>query len=362
MKYLSALKLLSLLTLPFIFFFLVAMQSTESVHAQQGPSLTFNPENVSVPPDSKFTTDIFIDTASQDVSGAGIIFNYDPYLVQIEYIDTYPIFDDFPTVAYDNSVGHVIISGIKIKKDSFFNGKATIATVGWKSVSEGSATVMYEFTPGNTRDSNIAVQYANGDILSWVNTLQIQINRSFPAPVSDVSPAQIGDFSYSGVEATPSRSVSPDANPSFFQKVITFFTQIPKKIFSYFPFLSESSEEAEQLSLANSTGGNPDEIIVFDSKPIDTIQTQPASANESFASQADSTQLSGLFKSAGTTVSFTNSPNFSFFLNWILIPILIIIIGVLFFIFLLKFMKNKNNAEVTTTQDNSTTTQQTNTN
>ena len=161
----------------------------------QAGSLRFSPERAQVTLGQSVPTQIMIDTKGQPIGGAGVKLLYDPQEVVIENIQIGSIFADYPVVAYDNNQGRATISGISADINSLFQGSAVFAIVTWKPVSLSGGLVRFDYQPGGTRDSNLAVTTGTGDILSEVNTLQIQVAQAAPGSTEDgdtTPPAQTG--------------------------------------------------------------------------------------------------------------------------------------------------------------------------
>lgn len=179
------------------------LSESKTVLAQSAePSLLFNPTQISTTANQDFTANIVIDTAGKDAAGAGAEIFYDVQYLEITKIDTFPIFDTYPTVTQDNRQGIASISGINEPGDKeFYKGKDTLATITFHAKSAGQATVKFNFLPNNTRDSNIAVTTGNGDILSKVNTLQVTIA---PNPQANVD-----------ISASPKSQPNTPAGPNY---------------------------------------------------------------------------------------------------------------------------------------------------
>jgi len=139
------------------------------------PSLLFSDSSKAVGVGEIITVDIILDTAGQEVHGAGAKITFDQKNLEIVSIQPGTIFGDYPVASYDNTSGNIIVSGIASSKNNSFNDSGVFATLTFRAIKEGDSSVQFIFEPGSTRDSNIAVTYGTGDILSNVGTLSITV-------------------------------------------------------------------------------------------------------------------------------------------------------------------------------------------
>lgn len=183
-KEVSPLKsLLKILSRLFVVLLLVIMGTT-SVSAQS-PSMKFSPEKVDVVAGEKFVVDIVVNTAGEEIGGAGAKITYDPKKVGIVSITPGTIFSDYPTASFDNYQGKATLSGIVSSINILYKGTGVFGSIQFQAIAGGGTSVKFDHTPGNTTDSNLAVTYDPGDILSEVNTLTITVSGSTtPLPTS----------------------------------------------------------------------------------------------------------------------------------------------------------------------------------
>lgn len=158
-----------------LFFFIVFNPST--VYAAE-PSLLFSQESKSIAINQTFNIDIILDTAGEQAGGVDAVVKYKPSLIQGISIQTGQIFSDYPAAIIDNQKGQINISGIASSKNRLYSGKGTLATITFKGVSSGKAIINFNYLPGSTRDSNIAVLYGTGDVLGRVNSLTVTIQQT----------------------------------------------------------------------------------------------------------------------------------------------------------------------------------------
>ena len=149
-----------------------------------GPSLLFSPSDLSTSTDTQFNVSVMINTAGQGVSGAGAKIIFDPYYLTAISISTGEIFADYPAAIINNQTGQITISGISSSPTDLYNSSGTFATITFRPYHPGQTKVKYNYVPGSTVDSNIAVMTGNGDILSEVNELTVNITGSAVDPAT----------------------------------------------------------------------------------------------------------------------------------------------------------------------------------
>jgi len=167
----------SSLAIIFLIVFLVA--SVNYSHAV-GPSLTFDPNTVSI--DKAFEVNIMIDTDGNEIGGAGARIVYDTNKLHVlsvkEFTGDGAIFGDFPLATFDNNTGKAALSGIVSSANDLYTGRGVFGSITFLPISKGETEVKFEFTPGSTTDSNLAVTYEPGDILNEVGVLSVNITGS----------------------------------------------------------------------------------------------------------------------------------------------------------------------------------------
>lgn len=154
----------------------------------QAGSMQFSQTSLTPKQGELFEVGVVVDTKSESIGGAGARIKFDPKLVIVDSVAVGDIFADYPQVKHDNMKGELVISGISANNNSFFSGQGILATVRWQAVAAGDTKISFDFTPGSTTDSNMAVTFGNGDILSQVNELSLNIKST------DQSGQNIGGF------------------------------------------------------------------------------------------------------------------------------------------------------------------------
>jgi hypothetical protein len=146
------------------------------------PSLLFAPITLDAGLNYPFNVTVTVDTAGYSTGGVGAIINYDPFTLAATSIQTGSIFADYPMSSINNEKGKITISGIAASQDHLFSGTGVFATITFTPKQLGFSDISFAFNPGLTTDSNIAVNFGNGDILSKVNKVSVNIGPTSNAP------------------------------------------------------------------------------------------------------------------------------------------------------------------------------------
>jgi hypothetical protein len=211
----KALKLLLVVFFTFVF----CLFTTTSVSAQA--SLLFDPSQRTVNKGELFDLFINIDTNGEKVGGTGARITYDPAYINVISIIPGSVFEDYPSASFDNSTGQVVISGISASIDKLFSGTGLYAQLKVLPVSAGSSQIKFEFQPGSTTDSNIAVTYEPWDILGKVNTFDVTIKET--GKTLEVTPPVNSNIT-GKTQQTP-----VEKEQGFFGKLLSWFNFFPKK-------------------------------------------------------------------------------------------------------------------------------------
>lgn len=156
-------------------FFAGLISFTSATAQGSGAELSLTPSSQDVEVGQTFTTDLVVETGDNQTGGVGAIISFPSDRLEVVSIETKPVFPDYPLSEYDNGTGTVKISGIVQSLDQLVSGQQTVATIQWKAKRGGSAEIAFQFSPGSTTDSNVAVTTGNGDALSSVQNATVNI-------------------------------------------------------------------------------------------------------------------------------------------------------------------------------------------
>ncbi|OGK75124.1 hypothetical protein A2459_01880 [Candidatus Roizmanbacteria bacterium RIFOXYC2_FULL_41_10] len=121
--------------------------------AVSAATLEFSPATGSYSTNENFNVEIKVDTSSQDTQSTDAVIEFDTTLLSVENV-TYGSF--YPTVLHSEQNGKLYISGVVNDAASVKNGAGTLATVSFKGLTAGTATLSFVCTTGRTDDSNVS--------------------------------------------------------------------------------------------------------------------------------------------------------------------------------------------------------------
>jgi hypothetical protein len=139
----------------------------------QEPSLLFSPNHITAKTGDQFDIAVNVDTVGQKAGGVGAKILFNSTNMQVVSVTPGNIFNNYPSLAYDNLQGKIIISGVSLDISDLFSGDGLLATITFQAVSAGESKIEFIYDPGSTRDSNIAVTSGTGDILAKVNYVKV---------------------------------------------------------------------------------------------------------------------------------------------------------------------------------------------
>jgi hypothetical protein len=179
-------------------------------------TLSLNPSVKSLKVGDIFQVDIELDTKGNDTDGVDIHYlHYNPSLLKalsVQEGNLYPITD---VKAIDNANGTIDFSQTTAGGTTF-NGTGTVATVSFKALSKGTATLNFDFTPGDTTDSNVSkAGGAHEDILSAVSGATYTISGTSGPPrqkgiIIKVTPEALTSFG--GFAISSIKVINPNDN------------------------------------------------------------------------------------------------------------------------------------------------------
>lgn len=139
-------------------------------------SFSLSPASGSPAVGDTFSVAVQLDTGGADIVGADALIEYDPTALSLG--DAFPgapgtqiqpgsLMPNDVFNSVDTSTGSVSFSQVEAVGGSTFSGSGTFATLDFTALRSGTTRVAFDFTPGDTTDSNIASPEAT-DLLSEV--------------------------------------------------------------------------------------------------------------------------------------------------------------------------------------------------
>lgn len=181
-----------------IFFFL-RLSLPKSVLAA---SLSFSPSQGSHSLNESFSVNVILNTNTAQVDGVDALINFDATKLQVSSATLGTLFTNKLT---ESASGGTITFRATSAAGSPFVGSGTLATIVFKGISQGTANVNFNFTPGSTVDSNVAS--AGSDVLSSVGSASFTISAATAAPA-------IGGASSPTPSPSPSTPVAGNIEPT----------------------------------------------------------------------------------------------------------------------------------------------------
>lgn len=121
----------------FLYFFI----SLFFVDGVQAASLKFDKTTVSVSMGSTFTLDTIVDAGSDQITSTDIWILYDSTLLEAQSASSGAF---FPAVTNNITPGKVYIAGLITDPGTYKTGTGTVATVTFKGLQNGTATITYD--------------------------------------------------------------------------------------------------------------------------------------------------------------------------------------------------------------------------
>jgi len=131
----------------------------------QPVSLFLDPSAAEFPTGKEFQVAIVLSTGQKSAIGADVILKYDPEKLEVLEITPGQIFELYPELEIQEE--KVLISAIS-QEGKLFSGQGILAQLVLKGKVPGETKLKFEFEPGQTTDSNVAIENTQPDGLEEV--------------------------------------------------------------------------------------------------------------------------------------------------------------------------------------------------
>lgn len=161
-------KIISFGTSIFLFFLLARPVFAVS------PRLFFNSSQVGVKQGDEFDVVVKIDTASQNVTGADAVINYNPDLLEVESIDNggfFPLFGKH----YELNNQKIYITGFFAEKNQTKNGTGVFAKMTLKALKNGATNLSFACVEKSLADTNV-VSVTGDDLIDCPDLAPLSIS------------------------------------------------------------------------------------------------------------------------------------------------------------------------------------------
>ena len=170
-------------------------------------TLEFSPATGSYSTNSPFNVEIKVDTQNQDTQSTDAVIEFDTSFLSVDNV-TYGSF--YPTVLHTVQDGKLYISGVVNDASSVENGTGTLATVSFKGLKAGTATLKFLCETGRTDDSNVSKNDTDATDLLVCTSL---VDASYTLSGATVNPDGITDGTdgtYDGTDTSHLGSTTTD--------------------------------------------------------------------------------------------------------------------------------------------------------
>lgn len=162
----SLMPLLVLLMIPFTVYNQPPTTTSTAATPKYTASLLLSPSNGTVPVGELLEVSVLLETGEAKVDGADTILRYNPTMLRVVELKRGGLFGEYIQEEVDETGGRIRLSGLTFDPQP---KTGTFGTILFEPLKEGTTTVFFEFTPGSTKDSNVALSGAAGvDILKEV--------------------------------------------------------------------------------------------------------------------------------------------------------------------------------------------------
>jgi hypothetical protein len=146
---------------------------SEVSEVSNGVTLKLVPSQTEIKPGDSINVDIILDTQGVNVDGVDIFaLHFDPQVFSAEMIAG-SIMEITAYNKTDNTAGTIKFSQIPTFGTSY-NGSGVLATIVLTAKTTGSSSLNFDFVPGSTVDTNVALQ--GQDVLASVNSAEFLIS------------------------------------------------------------------------------------------------------------------------------------------------------------------------------------------
>lgn len=134
--------------------------------ALAGASFSLSPSTGVCIPGGSFDLNIIL-TSDEEVDGATAIINYDPSILEAVSLTNGNIFPYELVNSIDSSAGRLRFdAGVNFANPDNHTGSGTFGVIKFKVLQIGGASLSFDFTAGDTKDSNVADAETHNDVLT----------------------------------------------------------------------------------------------------------------------------------------------------------------------------------------------------
>ncbi len=180
-------------------FFLLFTLSAKGVEAGL---LKFDTASVSTSVDNTFSVQVVVDATPDEINSIDAYINYDSNLLQAQSVTAGTF---FPSIAQNLTTGRVYVAGYVDDPATSKSGTGTVATITFKALQEGTATLTYSCDTSVNESSkiikndidatNVIVCSSNGSSTVTIGAAGSSSSSSTPTPTSTSTSSDTGTSS-----------------------------------------------------------------------------------------------------------------------------------------------------------------------
>lgn len=137
--------------------------------------LSLEPREGSFQISKEFEVKIILDTGGFETDATDVRLKFDPQILAVNKIQEGKVYDNYPAKRIDQQDGTIIINGIT-SLNKTFKGKGIFASIYFKGLKPGKASLIFEYAPDSTIDSNVVASKIAKDVLGEVGGASLEIN------------------------------------------------------------------------------------------------------------------------------------------------------------------------------------------
>ncbi|KND48701.1 MAG: penicillin-resistant dd-carboxypeptidase-like protein [Parcubacteria bacterium C7867-003] len=201
----------------FLLIFTLIFSFSVLVSGVDAATLILTPSSGSVSSGQTISVDIMLDTKGEDIDGVDVYsLNYNPAILEV--VDSSSSASGvqitpgslFPITLTNKVTSGVIQFSQVTSGGTSYKGSGKLATITFKGIANGTASVTFNFTPGSTSDTNVAG--GGSDKLTSVGSGSYTVSGGNnppppPPPVADTTAPVISGISSSGIKSTSANIV-----------------------------------------------------------------------------------------------------------------------------------------------------------
>lgn len=182
----------------------------------QAANLKFDVPSLSTEANKTFQLQVIVDTGGEEINSIDAYIKYDKSILKAESVADGTF---FPTVLNDLSSDRAYVAGLVDDPATSKNGSGTVATVTFKALKAGSATVTYDCDPNNNETSKVIkndIDATNIIVCSENGSTSVTVSGSSTVTIDEDSDGEVEEVSTGGVDKLPESGV--------FENIVKFAT------------------------------------------------------------------------------------------------------------------------------------------